>query len=399
MRGAAWVLLVVASCSAPRAQPAAGGAAGVVGAAGPADRRALALTLNDVSVLLPLPRDPGAPVLAALSEEDAGMIDRGAYDAVVARGDIAPRAGGPVGFVDFHVVAVRFDLCDRSTVGPCPRDAVGRLRLVLQPLYLRDGVTFAHDIALHAFYAIPPEALAGVVDELRGLARRQAARSAVLAVSPAAAAGDAAYLGGLRGLVRRYARAANLMRLTVIGQLADSAAFAWVFRGVDRAGDGFAPLVIPGIEAAQQTAQLAGGDTVYRVDRMVDAPAGFALATNGPRFAAATAEDRAAAVAALAEVQNPTRHDTGDTQCIGCHLATYLTARRAAASQIDPASLAAWFASPGARGVHTIASDDPRVVRAFGWAGNVPAISQRVVNDTATALAEIEARFPAHAVR
>jgi hypothetical protein len=149
------------------------------------------------------------------------------------------------------------------------------------------------------------------------------------------------------------------------------------------------------IEAPQQTAQLAGGDTVYRVDRMVDAPAGFALATNGPLFAAATAEQRAEAVAALAEVQNPTRHDSGDTQCIGCHLATYLTARRAATSHVDPASLPAWFAAPGARGAHTIAGDDPRVVRAFGWAGNAPAISQRVLNDTAAVLAEIEARFPA----
>jgi len=64
MRGVAWVLLVVAGCSAPRVQPAAG----VVGAAGPADR----LALNDISVLLPLPRDPGAPVLAALSGTTRG---------------------------------------------------------------------------------------------------------------------------------------------------------------------------------------------------------------------------------------------------------------------------------------------------------------------------------------
>lgn len=48
------------------------------------------------------------------------------------------------------------------------------------------------------------------------------------------------------------------------------------------------------------------------------------------------------------------------------------------------------FAGPLARAVPTIA----RVVRAFGWAGNAPAISQRVANDTAAVLMEIEARFP-----
>ncbi|HEX7839076.1 MAG TPA: hypothetical protein VF469_16475 [Kofleriaceae bacterium] len=57
-------------------------------------------------------------------------------------------------------------------------------------------------------------------------------------------------------------------------------------------------------------------------------------------------------------------------------------------------SLPDWVVSPYARGVHTIAGDDPRVVRAFGWAGNAPAISRRVVNDTAEVLSEIEARFP-----
>jgi hypothetical protein len=232
-----------------------------------------------------------------------------------------------------------------------------------------------------------------VVAELRQLAGRgHAAADAPLGVSPAAAAGDAVYLGALRGLVQRYARAAELVRLTVIGQVADAAAFAWIFRGLDRDGEGFVAMTIPGVAAAQQTVQLAGGDTVYRSEPIADAPSGFALAINGPRFAAAAAGERAAAVAALAELQNPTLHDTVDTQCIGCHLATFLTARRAATSGIDPAALPGWFATRAAA-VPTIARQDARVVRAFGWAGNAPAISQRVVNDTAEVLLEIAARF------
>lgn len=382
MRCAVLVLLVACGAGAP--------AADRTGAV--ADRgRAPALGMNDVSILLPLPREPGAPVLAGLDE---ALIDRRWYDALVgARGDIGPRTGAAIAFEDFQVVAVRFDLCERAAIGACPRDAVGRLRLVLQPLYVRDGAAFAHDVALHAFYPVPADEVGAVVEALRRLAGRGgAAPGAPLGVSPAAAAGDAAYLGGLRALVGRYARAAELVRLTVIGQVANAAAFAWIFRGLDREGDGFVAMMIPGVAAAQQTVQLAGGDTVYRSEPIADVPAGFALATNGPRFAAAPPDQRAAAIAALVELQNPTLHDTVDTQCIGCHLAAFLTARRAAASGIDPASLPGWFATRAAA-VPTIARQDARVVRAFGWAGNAPAISQRVVNDTAEVLSEIAARF------
>lgn len=136
-------------------------------------------------------------------------------------------------------MGVRFDLCDRSAIGPCPPDARGRLRLVLQPRYTRAGATFAHDVALHTFYPIPANELGAVVGELRRLSWLQREPpGAPLAVSPAAAAGDAGYLAGLRGLVLRYARAANLVRLTVIGQVSDSAAFAWIFRGIVRQGGG-----------------------------------------------------------------------------------------------------------------------------------------------------------------
>jgi hypothetical protein len=127
-------------------------------------------------------------------------------------------------------------------------------------------------------------------------------------------------------------------------------------------------MVIPGVSSTQQTVQLAGGDTVYRADPIADIPSGFVLATNGPRFRAATPDQQRDALAALVALQNPSLHGTDDTQCIGCHLATYLTARRAGPSGVDPRALPGWFASTRARAVRTIADEDPRVVRAFGWA-------------------------------
>src|ERR1700759_426026 len=90
------------------------------------------LGMNDVSILLPLPGDVAVPVLATLAGRGAPLVERGWFDTLVtARGDIAPRTGAPIAFDDFQIVAVRFDLCDRSTIGPCPSEAAGRLRLVL----------------------------------------------------------------------------------------------------------------------------------------------------------------------------------------------------------------------------------------------------------------------------
>jgi len=73
---------------------------------------------------------------------------------VTAHHDIAPKPGAAIHIEDFHVVAVRFDPCDGSTIGECAGEPAGRLRLVLQPLYTDTGTgtgtTFAHDVAVHA---------------------------------------------------------------------------------------------------------------------------------------------------------------------------------------------------------------------------------------------------------
>lgn len=368
---AVWLGVLLAACTpAPRA-PA----------------RPAALGLNDVAMLLPLPSEVHTPVLANVE----GLISPAVYDALVtSHADIAPRIGGPIAFGDFHVVALRFDLCDRAAVGVCPAGTDGRLRVVLQPMYLRGGAVAAHDVALHAFYPVPAASLPQVIESLRALAALQGTPTdAPLDVSRGARAPT--YVRQLRALIAPIATADRLVRLTVIGQIADSAAFAWVFRGVDRVGETFAPTVIPGVPEAEQSLQLSGGDTVYRTHPLVDEPAGFALATNGPAFAAASARERGAALEALAAVENPLVHDTVNTQCVGCHVSTFLTTRRAEAVGIAPLAIAGRFTAPLAA---TIARSDARVVRGFGWAASSPAISQRVVNDSAQVLAEIAARFP-----
>lgn len=300
------------------------------------------LGMNDVSILVPLLPALDAPTLLSMTRDATPLVPRDRFNALVADPqDIGPKLGGTVRYEDFHVVAVRFDLCLHDAAGPCREGETGRVRLVLQPLYVANDKVLAHDIALHAFYPIDPDELGDVVRELRSLAALQdAPLNASLTVSPALARDPTGiYPTRLRALVERYAQADRLVRLTVIGQNADSAAFAWAFRGIALGDAGWAEIRIPEIRAFTQKVLFAGGDAIYSVFPGADSPPGIAFALNGALFDSASADAQRYALEALATVQNPNLRGPGTTQCIACHVSTFLTRRRATTSGIDPATL------------------------------------------------------------
>jgi hypothetical protein len=351
------------------------------------------LAMSDVSILLPLPADPSVPVLVSIAGDGSGepLVATGLFGALVLYpGDIAPKTGPQITYDQMQVVAVRIDLCDRATVGPCDESTDGRLRLVLQPMYTLSGATAAQDIAVHVFYAIPNAELAGTIGDLRALAAIQdAAPDSPLAVSTS----DASYIASLRTLVLRYARQSNLTRITVIGQVANAGAFEWKLRGFEK-NIAYDPIQIAQIADDVQSALIAGGDIVYNIDPLADAPPGFALAVNGVSFDQADRPTQIAALGAIAQVENPLLHDNVDTQCIACHVAEFVGTYRAAALGVSLSAMNGYFATPRNTSVQTIADTDSRVVRAFGWIASQPVITRRVANATAEVLDEIDARFP-----
>lgn len=365
------------------------------------------LGLGDVSFLLPPGFDrAGAPIATlegfASAEPATPLVPRALYDSLYAApGDIAPKTGS-VSFEQFHVVAVRFDLCDRANQAPCGELADGVFRVVLQPTYFATtggGQELrAHDVALHAFYQVPNGELADVVAELRAIANLEPAPTPPQAtpLAPFSSSASSPRLLRLRALLARYLRQERLLRLTVFGQDASSVAFAWILRGVERPSlnDAFAPITIAQLGSAQQSVRLGGGDIIYISEPAADLPAGFALALNGPTFNAAPVEDRRTALRALVAIQNPALHDTGDLQCIACHVATVLVRARQAGADVDAAALPEHFEAPYPLSPGGLATTDARVLRGFGYAGSAPVISQRVLNETAQVLREIARRYP-----
>lgn len=373
----ALLLLGLSACGTPLAADA-GVDAGFV------PTQSHALGLNDVTFLLPLEElDAGSPFPNPFELIPFASFDRLTSAAPVVRTDLAR----------LRVVAVRFDVCDRAGPGPCAEDADGVFRLVLQPVY--GTPPKVEDVALHGFFAVPRAEVPRVVDELRGLAAQQdLPHAAALRVNTTFQTA-AAYRAQFGALVSRYAKAPRLHRLTLFGQETERAAIVWSFRGEERVGGGgLGPIEIPGVMTTQQEVLLFGGDS-YQLTPLADFPSGFSRAVMESSFRNAPAAAQLESVKALAAVENPTLHTANTVQCASCHLSTTVLPARAADAGIDLGTLEEVYRAP-------LFDQTPlgnqsarfRTLRALGYFVDTPLVSQRVVNETANVLDELERRYP-----
>jgi hypothetical protein len=290
-----------------------------------------------------------------------------------------------------HLVAVRFDLCDRPLPGACPEIDDARMRLVFQPMFT-DGL--AQDAGFHAFYAIRNDEIAGAVAALRELAMIAPPQTGALRVSPAlGAANPEPYATKLRAFVKRYGGEARLVRLTVNAQPEIAAQVRWELRGVEKKGDAFVDIPIGGSTAISESVILQG-DPGYNVTPVTDTPPGLLGAIVQNTFESANTAQRRDYLAALAAVDNPMSHTAETVACVACHVSTVVMNMRATASVIEPLTIPGRYTSKFDLSISGGNAATTRATRALGYLGRQPVISQRVVNDTAQTLKEIEERYP-----
>ncbi len=353
------------------------------------------LGMNDVTVLVPLPSAIATPVLLRGADQAADgtpFLPRALFDRLVEAPSTMPIATGE-DYDKLQLVAVRIDLCDRTQPGVCPTDVDGRLRLVFQPLTDDRG---AQDVGFHAFYAIPVAALAAVIRQVRELATIQGEPpTSPLRVSPGLSGVRAAeHATKLRELVRKYGGERTLQRLTLNAQPIFSS-IRWAMRGVERRGGTFESMTIGG--GAPETKQdiTLFSAASYTATPATDTPAGLFAAFSQPAFESSPFAEQRRSLEILAAVDNPLVHGPDTVTCIGCHASTVAMSARAKTAAVDPATVSGRYVSTfdtsiaGGKSAST-----ERTVRALGWLGREPMISQRVANDTAQVLREIEERFP-----
>ena len=353
--------------------------------------------MNDVTILAPLPQSSATPVLMLgtdLAQDGTALVPRALFNRLVA--DSA--TGQPLPTLDtayerLHLVAVRFDLCDRHLPGTCPEVEDARLRLVFQPLSDPSG---AQDVGFHAFYTIRNDEIAGAVAALRELATIAPAQNGALRVSLALSAADPRpYATKLRAFVQRYAGDARIVRLTMNALNLRFESLVCALRGVERQGDAFVDMAIVGATDISESVTLNGNPS-YDVKPITDMPSGLLVALSESMFNGGDMTKKRESLAALAAVDNPLSQTAETVACVACHVSTVVMKARAASAAIDPLTLPGRYRSTFDLGITGGQSAETQTtIRALGYLGKQPMISQRVVNDTAQTLTEIELRYPA----
>lgn len=367
----------------------AGGAGGAGGSGGSGGGQALGL--NDITWLTPLPAAPGAVLAQAtdLASDGKPILSKALVTQVLTIPGSVNSLGGANPYDRLHVVAARFDLCDRAEIGACKDADDARFRLVFQPI---QGASF-DDLGFHAFYSVPRAEVPKVVAALRELAALQAEPlTAPLHVSKGISAGGD-YVTKLKALLRAHCSETTAVRVTVMGQDLTAAAFRWRFHGIEKTGGSFQEIpILAGGSTFEEVLLL--DNTSYDATPKLDKPKGMSLALDEQGFAAASKSEQTLALDALAQTDNPLLNVPNTLSCASCHVATIVLAARAKASGIDPKTLPSRFETSFDTSVAAGESAENSVIlRGLGYRGVAVAISQRVVSETAQALVEINARF------
>lgn len=295
-------------------------------------------------------------------------------------------------FEDFMIFGIRFDLCDRVATGPCPEAADGSLRLVFQPTLAQ---VVAADVGVHAFYTIPAAELGFVINELRAIARLNGTGPMVGGPLTEFHNSSIAGVQRLHALLDKYTTTDRLIRLALMGQDARSSTPHVVFRGIELHDGQWNDIAVASLDATQQDAALTDTDPSYAVTPVADRPENFALTLTSGSFNAAPPAAQRDALDALVATQNPGLHTSSTVQCIACHTSTYLGVHRAQVAIIGLGTLPSRFQTTrDVRLTNSISPTSPVSLHAFGWLGSQVAISQRVANETAMVLDEIQQRFP-----
>jgi hypothetical protein len=347
------------------------------------------LTLQDVSVLFPLPDSLEASgYLTPTSVGARGeLLPKDVYDEIPTF-PVQPSQG--LDYDRMRVLGIRFDDCHALPAGGCEP----QVRLVLQPL---SGSGLAQDSALHLFYSLEASELEPLVEGL--VALKELAPEVVdgpLDVHSALLAQgvDGAYGVGLRDLVLAHIGEENLTRMTFFLR-APPAVEVWFFGGFERRDGELEVMDIVALGTSNQ--QVIRRDVSEGYDYEVNPLSSFEeverplLTTSAAD--AATEEERAAAFQSLLRTENPDLFTPDDLSCAGCHIATFVLEEARQRYGFADADFAQdVFDADLDLSVRGGAAATASSLRAFGYFKRDPMISQRVVNESATVVLRLRER-------
>jgi hypothetical protein len=296
-----------------------------------------------------------------------------------------------VAYPVMRVVGARIDPCFPGFDLEGPTACRNQLRFVLQPIVGSSGTEplTAADTALHAFYELTREELVDLLARIVALrAGLESSPSDIVGVHPIilAEGSSSAYAKGLLEVLLDSAGEQNLTRVTFMA--VENAGERWRFGGFDVIGGQLERMhiVTLGGEPTQQTFEnfdLAGLKYLEAAAR----PSTYADDVLAPFFdsdeaIASPPDEQLSAYDAALRIENPDLHSPDTIDCVSCHVAT--PARRWAEKtlSLSPAGNPNTYDEAAYDVAVLPTSERTNVLRAFGYFGSAPAISQRTINET-----------------
>ena len=363
------------------------------------------IQMNDVSILLPLPRAPaeGELYIKASDAARGGMLlPKDIYDTATGEDpDAGPSPGGalPVPHAGLRVVAIRLDPCFANIgpvtdVGACQN----QMRLVLQPFFNdADGHVKAVDTGVHAFYSLTRDELVSMVSELlqlRAASGSGALNLGPLAVHPIASREGAAgpFMTGVKNLVLAHAGAANFIRFTRIQ--VGNANRTWIFSGFDVASGTITSMRIPKVPGDATRVTFFQGfadDLEGQFNPVTIAKDDMQLLGNVVEAQDATKAVQQAAFDSALRIENPNKHSPDTIDCASCHLAAPARAITGKAlglvadGNANAFSITSSWIAPQDLAITTPQKDalNGVNVHVFSYKDDQPMIAPRAVNETA----------------
>lgn len=361
-------------------------------------------TLSDVSVLFPLPPSGRDTLLKATTEGDHGaLIPLALFSEMPALvpGSVGPGGGPATGtqkleeHARLRAVAMRVDPCFPSL--SLPADQCRRqVRLVFQMMHDIGERWSAVDVGVHAFYDLPAADFDRLARRLDALKKTIAAPrgTAPLDVHPTLAKEglEGTYAKGLFAIVLKEIGAARLVRLTMMALPQDQA--EWSFQGFDVKGGKLLPIGIAGTKTTEQAFHVLGYRDPVDPKNVVlggmpmpaigdDLALDALLGPHGDNAPPPSEDALAKAAAAAVRIENPTKHHAEDTSCVACHTAGPARERYETKAKRSLATHPEAFTSAFDLTSTTTLKGDLKSLRAFGYRGSVPVLSQRVIHESA----------------
>jgi hypothetical protein len=356
------------------------------------------LGLNDVSILLPLPRSIEEKKLL-IAPDRHQLLPLKVYN-------MFPTLNPPYDqSVVYHehlkVVGIRFDPC--FSFGFSPQACRPQVRLVWQPIVQRKNNSefTTVDVAVHTFYDLDFIDWDRLKKDLISISKTDV--SSPLQIHPTLSAEryEGPYWNSLLNIVFNYASQKNLSQATVMTLRADR---VWAFSGFHFKNDEWQRLQIPTLSLPSRPeavvvnqAFVLDSESLENLNEfkgsvtMLDLNNRFKLISDSKKFFETQTEAEIIQTISMAyDLENPRKHNPGTIDCVSCHISQ--TVRQWGYSKFPNWKQENYFDNNQYSNSfyvlknQSINPQNTNRVRSFGYFDEDPVISQRVINETAELL-------------